>query len=147
MASEVNNKQVTELLYQALETEKGGVEVYTTALRCAVNEDLKEEWEKYLDQTENHVAILTEACEALGLDTSQPTPGCEIVQHVGQALVEAMKMAARGNEPAAAELVACECIVLAETKDHFDWEMIAECAICLLRDTPEVPLALALTEC
>ena len=55
MANEVNNKQVTELLYQALETEKGGVEVYTTAVRCAVNEDLKEEWEKYLEQTANHV--------------------------------------------------------------------------------------------
>jgi rubrerythrin len=35
--------QVNELLYQALETEMGGVQVYSTALRCAVNEDLKEE--------------------------------------------------------------------------------------------------------
>jgi rubrerythrin len=38
--------QIQELLYQALETEKGGVEVYKTALRCALNEDLKEEWGK-----------------------------------------------------------------------------------------------------
>ena len=34
-------KQIEDLLYQALETEQGGVEVYKTALRCAVNEDLK----------------------------------------------------------------------------------------------------------
>jgi hypothetical protein len=57
MASEKLSKEVKELLYQALETEKGGVEVYTTALRCAVNKDLKEEWEKYLEQTRNHVEI------------------------------------------------------------------------------------------
>jgi len=43
-----NKEQVAELLYQALETEKGGVLVYETALRCVVNDELKEEWEKYL---------------------------------------------------------------------------------------------------
>ncbi len=50
MAEERTNEQVAtqiqDLLYQALETEKGGVEVYKTALRCALNEDLKEEWER-----------------------------------------------------------------------------------------------------
>jgi hypothetical protein len=29
-----------DLLYQALETEKGGVQIYSTALRYAVNKDL-----------------------------------------------------------------------------------------------------------
>ena len=29
-------KVPTDLLYQALETEKGGVQIYATALRCAV---------------------------------------------------------------------------------------------------------------
>jgi len=47
----MNKEQVNELLYQALETELGGVEIYTTALRCVVNAELKEEWEKYLEQT------------------------------------------------------------------------------------------------
>jgi rubrerythrin len=48
-------KMVKELLLQALEHEKGGVKVYETALKCVQNEDLKEEWEKYLEQTEKHV--------------------------------------------------------------------------------------------
>lgn len=39
----MKNEQVEELLYQALETEKGGIQVYKTAIECAVNEDLKEE--------------------------------------------------------------------------------------------------------
>jgi hypothetical protein len=37
----INAAEVVELLYQALETEKGGVQIYTTALRCAINEDLR----------------------------------------------------------------------------------------------------------
>jgi hypothetical protein len=48
----MKNDQVNELIYQALETELGGVQVYTTALKCVENEDLKEEWEKYLEQTQ-----------------------------------------------------------------------------------------------
>ena len=31
-------------------------------------------------------------------------------------------------EREAAEIVACECIVLAETKDHLNWELIHEIA-------------------
>jgi hypothetical protein len=43
----MQENQLNELLYQALETEKGGVEIYRTALQCAINEDLKEEWEEF----------------------------------------------------------------------------------------------------
>jgi rubrerythrin len=56
----LNTSHVTELLYQALETEKGGVQIYTTALRCASNEDLKKEWTKYLEQTKTHVQVVSD---------------------------------------------------------------------------------------
>jgi hypothetical protein len=123
--------QLKELLLQSLEHERGGVIVYQTALECVVNEDLEEEWEKYLEQTEKHVELLTTACEALGLDPDEMTPGRKIVQHTGKSLVVAMKMALAASDAPAAELVACECVVLAETKDHFDWELIGECAKAL----------------
>ena len=128
------NPQMKELLLQSLEHERGGVLVYETAIECAVNEDLEEEWENYLEQTERHVELLTEACEALGLDPDEMTPGRKIVQHNGKSLVVAMKMALAAADPTGAELVACECVVLAETKDHFDWELIGECAKALKGD-------------
>jgi rubrerythrin len=53
----MKDEQVRELLYQALETEIGGVQVYTTAVRCAENEDLRNEWEEYLEQTRNNETI------------------------------------------------------------------------------------------
>jgi hypothetical protein len=123
--------QLRELLLQSLEHERGGVIAYQTALECAMNDDLRKEWKKYLQQTEKHVELLTGACEALGLDPDEMTPGRKIVQHNGKSLVVAMKMALAASDPPAAELVACECIVLAETKDHFDWELIGECAKAL----------------
>ena len=121
-------KQVEELLYQALETEKGGVLVYQTALRCAVNEDLKEEWQRYLEETQNHVDIVTNMLEEMDLDVDAETPGRKVVRHIGQSLVKAMEMALSEGSPEAAQLVACECVVHAETKDHLNWELIGEVA-------------------
>jgi hypothetical protein len=128
----MDSAQLKELLLQSLEHERGGVLVYRTALECAVNADLRKEWQNYLDQTEKHVEVLTTACKSLGLDPGERTPGCGIVHHTGESLVVAMKMAlVEGVDPAAAELVACECVVLAEVKDHANWELIGECAKAL----------------
>lgn len=120
--------QVEELLYQALETEIGGVEIYQMAIRCAVNGDLKKEWEKYLSETESHVRIVKQMFDDLDLDESKETPGRKVVRHKGQALLEAMKMAADAGDEVAAQLVAAECVVDAETKDHANWELIGRIA-------------------
>jgi hypothetical protein len=48
------------------------------------------------------------------------------VRHIGQSLVKAMEMALRSGPPEAAELVAAECVVNAETKDHLNWELIGQ---------------------
>jgi rubrerythrin len=122
----MKSEQLTELLYQALETEKGGVQIYKTAIRCAQNDDLKEEWEKYLEQTENHQRILLDVCTAFGLDPDKETPGRKVVRHVGESLVKAMQMALQSGPPEAAEIVAAECVVSAETKDHLNWELIGQ---------------------
>jgi rubrerythrin len=124
----VKPAQVKELLLQSLEHERGGIKVYETALRCVVNKDLEDEWDKYLDQTRNHERILMQALSALSLDPEEASPGRTIVKQLGAALVQAMQTALKAADPAAAELVACECVVLAETKDHADWELIKRCA-------------------
>ena len=102
----MKKEQLNELLYQALETELGGVQVYTTALRCVVNDELREEWEEYLEQTKNHVQIVQDTMEQLGLDTEAETPGRLVVRHTGESLVKAMEMALESGEKNAAQLVA-----------------------------------------
>jgi ferritin-like metal-binding protein YciE len=120
--------QVDELLYQALETELGGVKIYEKAISCAVNEDLREEWEKYLSETEDHVRIMEDVFSQLGLDPTTETPGRQVVRHKGQSLLKAMEMASESGNATTAELVAAECVVEAETKDHANWELIGRVA-------------------
>jgi rubrerythrin len=122
----MKDEQVRNLLYEALETEIGGVQVYTTALRCAENEDLKEEWEEYLEQTQNHVKVVEDVLMKLDLDPNEETPGRKVVRHIGESLVEAMEMALAEGEPGQAQLVAAEAVIHAETKDHQNWHLIGE---------------------
>jgi hypothetical protein len=139
------SEQVADLLMQSLAHERGGVRVYETALQCALNDDLREEWEKYLEETTHHVEVLTDVCTQLGLDPEAITPGVKVINHMGQSLVQAMEMARQEGKPEAAQIVASECVVLAETKDHLNWELIGKCgekvlqgdAAKLLRDAYE----------
>ena len=124
MATRYDPAQLKELMLQMVETELGGEQIYRTALKCAINEDLTKEWQEYLEQTLHHQEVITGACQALGIDPSEETPGRAVVRHMGQSLVKAMEMALAAGEPAAAELVACECVVLGETKDHSNWELL-----------------------
>lgn len=119
-----NEANIEELVLQALETELGGVQVYETAIRCAQNEDLKEEWQEYLDQTRNHVEVVQEVCQKLGLDPNKETPGREIVRLCGQTFVQAMEKALESGDLEKAECVAAEMVVHAEVKDHGNWELI-----------------------
>ena len=118
--------QQVELLYQAFETELGGVEIYRTALQCVQNDDLREEWDEYLEQTQEHVVKLREALRSLDLDPELDTPGRQVVRHIGKSLIKAMQLAKGAADPGAAELVAAECVVLAETKDHMNWSLIGK---------------------
>ena len=67
-------KQLHELLYQSLETERGGIKIYEAAPSCVQNKDLKGEWEEYLEQTRAHERVLLKVFEELGLsqDTAPP---------------------------------------------------------------------------
>ena len=124
----MEQSQVKELLLQSLEHERGGIQVYENAIKCALNDDLREEWRHYLEQTRNHERILLRVFTELSLDAEEQSPGRAIVKQLGQALVQAMQTAKKGAKPEAAELVACECVVLAETKDHANWELITKAA-------------------
>lgn len=139
----MNDDQFHELMYQALQTEEGGISVYETALKCVVNDDLRSEWEGYLDETRHHHQVVLGLFEQLGLDPGAETPGRAVVRFTGESLVAAMEMALSTGTPAAAQLVAGECVVLAETKDHLNWHLLSTLAEDRKGATGEVAKAIA----
>jgi len=144
MTTTLNGTRVEELLLQSLEHEMGGVKVYEAALGCAIHASLKEEWEGYLEETRTHVAALEKACRALDIDVAKETPGRMIVRELGASLVDAIETASEAGDAAGAELIACECIVLAETKDHLDWTLLNRVAATMPGDPGELLRSLTL---
>ncbi len=121
-----NESALFDLLYQALETELGGVEVYTAAIKAAVNDDLRKEWTKYLKQTKRHVTIARDLVQTVGLDPDAEVPARSYVRRNGETLVANIEKAIAGGNPIEAQLVALEAVCLAETKDHQNWELLKE---------------------
>lgn len=138
MAKKQLGEGVRELLYQALETELGGAKVYEAALSVVTDEALREEWQKYRDETLHHQEVLRSVFDALGLDPDEKTRGRAAVAGLGKALVEVIAYARGGGNPLVAQIVAAECVVLAETKDHLNWELIGLAAGELSGDAARV---------
>jgi hypothetical protein len=125
-ASGAISTEVEDFLCSGLETELGGILVYRTAIECAQNEELRREWEKYLEETEEHVELYTENITALGLDPEAETPGRKICRTSAEGLLATMNVARETGDGQAAEIVAAECVVIAETKCHLNWELVGE---------------------
>lgn len=122
------SKAVEMLMYQLLETELGGVQVYEKAIECAVNSELKSEWEGYLEETREHVEKATELLQEMGLDPEAEGPGRNLIRMAGKALVERLDAAKGEGDDESAQLAACEAVVEAETKDHLNWELLGQVA-------------------
>jgi hypothetical protein len=114
----------SSLLYQLLETELGGVQVYRTALQCALHPELIEEWSKYLAETERHVVIARALLDVMGLDPDAESPSRVVCRHLADGLIHAMLEARAAGTPREAQITAAECVVKAETKDHMNWSLV-----------------------
>ena len=126
--SKYDRAQLEDLVLQMMETELGGEKIYRAAIATAVNGDLKAEWQGYLKDTLHHQDVVRGLCATLGLNVDRQSPTRTVVGHIGKSLVQAIEMAQRNALPAAAQIVAAECVVLAETKDHSNWELLGRVA-------------------
>ncbi len=124
----MNRDQLDELLCEAIETERGGVMIYETALSCAQNGDLRREWEKYLGESRRHEQILRDICTEFGVNAERETGGRKIVKGLAETLVKNMQIALSSGSVSQAEIVAAESVTTAELKDHLNWELIGQVA-------------------
>jgi hypothetical protein len=51
-----------------------------------------------------------------------------VVRQMGESLLESLQMARAHGDPNEAQIVACECLVIMETKSHLCWQLLAACA-------------------
>jgi len=119
-ASEPNAEWLKDFLSEMLAVERGGVKLYEKALSELSHDDLRDQLEEFLEQTLRHVELCEEMVDAAGGDPEEMSPGAEAAQAKAEALLSV-------EVPVQlADLNNIENLVLAETKDHWDWELLSK---------------------
>jgi rubrerythrin len=118
----VGEEWLKDFLSEMLAVEKGGVKLYEKALRELEHTELEQKLSDFLRQTERHVELCTEMLEAAAGDPNYQGPGAEAADHKAEGLLSTQVPAEL------TDLNNIENLVLAETKDHWDWDMLASVA-------------------
>ena len=115
----VNMEWLHNFISEMLAVERGGAQLYEKALEELSHEDMRPKLEQFHEQTLRHVELCEEKLEAAGVESDMQSPGAEAAEHKAHGLLTAevpVEMADQNN---------LENLVLAETKDHWNWEMLS----------------------
>lgn len=118
-AARLNPEWLRNFLSEMLAVERGGVQLYEKALDDLMHENLRSKLEQYHTQTERHVELCEQLVETAGGEIDEPSPSAQAAEHKAEGLLGAEvpeEMADVNN---------IENLVLAETKDHWNWETLA----------------------
>jgi len=117
-AARVNPEWLKDFFSEMLAVERGGIQLYEKALENLAHEDLRSKLEHFHQETERHVELCEQLLDAAGGDENNPGPGAEAAEHKAHGLLTAEvpeEMVDINN---------IENLVLAETKDNWNWEML-----------------------
>lgn len=120
-------EELMDKLSEFVTVERGGIKLYEAALKHVHNREVKEKFQEFHKQTIRHEEILTEIIEKLGGKPTYKSAGAKIAEEKAKALLKTMNET-KGMSRDEAELNAIENIVIAETKDHADWELLGHIA-------------------
>ena len=122
--AQINIKTLHNVLSEFLAVEKGGQKLYEKAVTLVLDSEVRTKFREFHKQTVNHQKILTEVIEQLGGNPRVMSRTAKVATKKAQGLLATMGRT--GITAEEAELNAVENIVLAETKDHADWELIGK---------------------
>jgi hypothetical protein len=120
----MRNRRVSELLLQALQDEQDRARVYEAALRLGRDEGVRTRWARSLASARAREETLVLLRESLALDARAASWRRDAARRAADALVDAIETAGERGSPEAAQLVACECVLLAETREQLTSELL-----------------------
>lgn len=122
----MNEGNFNELLLQKLEYEKRSALLYAAALEATGDRQRLEEWERCLEQSWARASVLSELCRRVGIDPNAETQGRMVVRKMLLSLVAVIRHAQADKSSKEAELIACECVCLVQTRNARAWALIGK---------------------
>ena len=121
----MNNEVLLDKLSEFLMVEQCGWQLYRVVESRTTDKELKERYQEFGRETDRHRAILTGLIHDLGGDPDYVSPTARLAQAKSEALLASALVSGPLGE-AEREASDLENVLLAETKDHADWELLSK---------------------
>src|SRR5207249_2838314 len=109
---------LADTLSAFLAHEQCGVHLYRVVEGASRQPELKEQYGRFLGQTERHVAILQRLITALGGNPCYVSPAARLVHSMNTGILQGVVLATGSADPLTRESAMLEAVMLAEAKDH-----------------------------
>ncbi len=119
----LSEKWLRDFLSEMHAVEQGGEKLYQKALDELQHDELRDRLEEFLEETQHHVELCRDLMEAAGIEVDYTSPAAKAAEQKAEGL-----LSTEVEDEAIRDLNNIENLVLAETKDHWDWEMLASIA-------------------
>jgi hypothetical protein len=126
--SGLNAPFLADLLSACLAHERCGVHLYRSVGGRTGDPARRERYEAFGAQTEDHVRILEDLVVGSGGNPNYISPAARATEKAAAGLVESTYLLGGSIDLTTQELAMLEAVVLAETKDHANWELLAQLA-------------------
>jgi rubrerythrin len=117
--------RMADLMSACVAHERCGVHLYRSVAGRTTMDDLRAQYEHFGEETLEHVRILEELIAGAGGDPHYVSPSARATEKAAAGLLESTYMLEGSVDPMTAELAMVEAVVLAETKDHGNWQLLA----------------------
>lgn len=117
-----------DLLSACLAHERCGAALYRAVAGRTRESALRDKYEEFGRETVDHVALLEVLIESTGGDPQYVSPAARATERADGGLLESTFVLAGSLDGPTQEFVLLEAVLLAEAKDHSNWELLARLA-------------------
>ena len=117
---------VADLLSACLAHERCGVQLYRSVAGRTADADLRARYEHFGGETRDHVERLEQFIAAADGDPQYVSASARATEKAAAGLLESTYLLSGSLDPMTVELVMLEAVMLAEAKDHSNWELLAQ---------------------
>jgi rubrerythrin len=119
---------VADLLSACLAHERCGVQLYRSVAGRTADAELRAQYEHFGGETRDHVERLEQFIAAADGDPQYVSASARATEKADAGLLESTYLLGGSVDPMTAELMMLEAVMLAEAKDHSNWELLAQLA-------------------
>jgi rubrerythrin len=137
---------VADLFSACLAHERCGVHLYRSVATRTSDGELQAQYEHFGKETRDHVDRLEQLIAVAGGDPQYVSGAARATERAGAALLESTFLLDGSIDVITAEVVMLETVMLAESKDHANWELLAQMASVMAAGDVQQQLAAAVDE-